>query len=72
MVGVDTLLVLQHNKRAFTNYVDMILTIIGHLPTIFDRVLLLLQRKICILLTFSPTYLARPRVVNVVCERPFI
>ena len=52
MVGVDTLLVLEHNKGAFTNYVGKILTIIDHLPTIFDRVALLLQRRICILLTF--------------------
>ena len=52
MVGVDTLLVLEHNKRAFTNYVGKNLTIIDHLPTIFDRVALLIQRRICILLTF--------------------
>ena len=32
MVGVDTLLVLEHNKGAFTNYVGKILTIIDH-PT---------------------------------------
>ena len=42
MVGVDTLLVLEHNKGAFTNYVGKILTIIDHLPTIFDGVPLLL------------------------------
>ena len=40
MVGVDTLL--QHNKRAFLHYVGKILTLIDHLPTIFDRVPLLL------------------------------
>ena len=33
MVGVDTLLVLEHNKGAFTNYLGKIFHIIDHLPT---------------------------------------
>ena len=60
--------VLEHNKGAFTNYVGKILTIIDHLPTIFDGVALLLQKKICTVDISSTTYLSR--LFNVVCEGP--
>ena len=63
MVGVDTLLVLEHNKRAFTNYVGKILTIIDHLPTIIEKNLHTVDIS-------RTTYLSR--LVNVVCERPLI
>ena len=45
MVGVDTLLVLEHNKGAFTNYVGKILTVIDHLPTFLTEFLYCYREK---------------------------
>ena len=61
-------------RGAFTNYVDIILPVIDHLPTpcwhLRRNSLTEIRKNLYIVDISTATYL--PRLVNVVCERPLV